>query len=272
MLGNPSIADFVAHHALLYDDLRDPVALLRGQTTTKLSQFWPYAEDRPGQPSRTGSAGEDRDGRYAAYSDLMAAVAGADRRGRARRRSPDALHAVFSTSAAAKACSPPPPPAARPTSKLKLFDLPAGGRARETAAHGRLGSKAACEPVGGSFLTDPLPEGADIVSLVRVLHDHDDESALAILRARAPRLHDGGSVLIAEPMAETPGAEPIGDAYFGFYLLAMGRGRARSAEAHRRTPADEPVLDPLRTLITPRPLLASRRDSAKSVNFRLTYY
>jgi demethylspheroidene O-methyltransferase len=30
MLGNPSIADFVRHHELLYDDLRDPVALLRG--------------------------------------------------------------------------------------------------------------------------------------------------------------------------------------------------------------------------------------------------
>jgi demethylspheroidene O-methyltransferase len=30
-------------------------------------------------------------------------------------------------------------------------------------------------------------------------------------------------------MADTKGAEPIGDAYFGFYLLAMGRGRPRSA-------------------------------------------
>jgi demethylspheroidene O-methyltransferase len=29
-------------------------------------------------------------------------------------------------------------------------------------------------------------------------------------------------------MAGVAGAEPIGDAYFGFYLLAMGRGRART--------------------------------------------
>jgi demethylspheroidene O-methyltransferase len=28
-------------------------------------------------------------------------------------------------------------------------------------------------------------------------------------------------------MSGTPGAEPIGEAYFGFYLLAMGRGRPR---------------------------------------------
>ena len=29
--GNPSIAAFIEHHSLLYDDLRDPVALLRGR-------------------------------------------------------------------------------------------------------------------------------------------------------------------------------------------------------------------------------------------------
>ncbi len=29
-------------------------------------------------------------------------------------------------------------------------------------------------------------------------------------------------------MAETAGAERVGGAYFGFYLLAMGQGRARS--------------------------------------------
>ncbi len=30
-------------------------------------------------------------------------------------------------------------------------------------------------------------------------------------------------------MAGTPGAEPVGDAYFGLYLLAMGSGRPRTA-------------------------------------------
>jgi demethylspheroidene O-methyltransferase len=30
-------------------------------------------------------------------------------------------------------------------------------------------------------------------------------------------------------MAGTAGAEPVGDAYFGFYLLAMGSGRPRTA-------------------------------------------
>ena len=31
-------------------------------------------------------------------------------------------------------------------------------------------------------------------------------------------------------MSGTPGAEPITEAYFGFYLLAMGTGRPRTAE------------------------------------------
>jgi demethylspheroidene O-methyltransferase len=34
-------------------------------------------------------------------------------------------------------------------------------------------------------------------------------------------------------MLGTPGAETVGDAYFGFYLLAMGQGRARTPEELR---------------------------------------
>ena len=82
---------------------------------------------------------------------------------------------------------------------------------------------------GGDFRTDPLPEGADIVSLVRVVHDHDDEAALAILRAAWQALPAGGTLLLAEPMAGTRGAGGVG-AYFAFYLLAMGSGRPRRAE------------------------------------------
>ena len=63
-----------------------------------------------------------------------------------------------------------------------------------------------------------------------MLHDHDDAAALALLRAARAALPPDGTLLLAEPMAGTPGAEPMGDAYFGFYLLAMGSGRPRTAE------------------------------------------
>ena len=73
-----------------------------------------------------------------------------------------------------------------------------------------------------------MPEGADIVSLVRVLHDHDDDRALLLLRAIRKAMRPGATLLISEPMSGTSGAEPMGDAYFGFYLLAMGSGRPRT--------------------------------------------
>jgi demethylspheroidene O-methyltransferase len=138
---------------------------------------------------------------------------------------------------------------------FQLFDLPlVADRARAKLAARGLESRVTV--FEGDFLNDSLPQGADIVSLVRVLHDHDDESARALLARAFAALPPGGTLLIAEPMAETPGGEPIGDAYFGFYLLAMGRGRAR--------PPRE-ILDLLKSvgfvegqiLKTRRPMLAS---------------
>ena len=75
--------------------------------------------------------------------------------------------------------------------------------------------------------------GPNLVSLIRVLHDHDDEPALALLRALRASWPRGARLLIAEPMAETRQARPMGHAYFGFYLMAMGSGRPRSLQELR---------------------------------------
>ena len=85
---------------------------------------------------------------------------------------------------------------------------------------------------GGSFRDDPIPGGADLITLVRILHDHDDAVVLALLKAVRAALPPGGTLLIAEPMAGTRGAEAMGDAYFGLYLWAMGSGRPRTAAAY----------------------------------------
>ena len=210
LLGNPSVSAFVGHHALLYDDLRDPVGLLRGEVRTKLSGFWPY---------------DDANGAHAAYSALMSTTQPLVAR--------DILDAYpfdrhrclmdvgggeggFLTSVAA-AC---------PNLQLALFDLPpVAERARRRLADLGLGARVTV--TGGSFVDDALPSGADLISLVRVAHDHDDPTLRILLRRIFEALPSGGMLLVAEPMAGTQGAEPIGDAYFGFYLLAMGRGRAR---------------------------------------------
>jgi demethylspheroidene O-methyltransferase len=219
MVGNAAVAAMVEHHALLYKDLSDPVELLRGaRKDTQLSQYWPYAgTDRP--------ANLDAE-RVAAYSDLMSAsqpliaeevldaypltrhrclldIGGGD--------------GSFLVAAAARA----------PKLQLMLFDLPAvAERARLRFSGAGLASRA--EAIGGDFHIDRLPRGADVASLVRVIHDHDDERALSILRGVRRALPPDGRILLAEPMAGTPGAEPMGEAYFGFYLMAMGKGRART--------------------------------------------
>jgi demethylspheroidene O-methyltransferase len=114
-----------------------------------------------------------------------------------------------------------------PTLRCVLFDLPAvADQASERFRSVGLSSRAVA--IGGSFLTDRLPEGADIVSLVRVIHDHCDADVMTLLRAIRRALPADGTLLIAEPISGVRGAEPIGDAYFAFYLLAMGSGRPRT--------------------------------------------
>jgi demethylspheroidene O-methyltransferase len=114
-----------------------------------------------------------------------------------------------------------------PTLRLTLFDLPAvAARAESRLAEAGLTARATA--TGGDFFRDPLPPGADLITALRVIHDHDDAAAATLLHAIRAALPPGGTLLLAEPMAEAAGA--AGDAYFGFYLLAMGSGRPRTAE------------------------------------------
>lgn len=219
LLGNPSVAKLVEHHALLYRDLQDPVGLLRGErASTELGRFWSYAASNAAAPNGA---------QVADYSALMAsslALIAED----LIEAYPFAQHrclldvgggeGVFLAAAAKTA----------PALSLMLFDLaPVAARAREALAGAGLSRVAV---VGGDLFHDTLPEGADLISLVRVILDHDDARALRILQSVRRALPAGGIVLVAEPMANTRHDEAMGDAYFGFYLLAMGQGRPRTAE------------------------------------------
>ena len=219
MVGNAGVTAMVLHHRELYADLADPVALLRGQAgPTGLSRYWAYS----GNADATGLT----DGQVAAYTALMAAsqplvadeVLAAYPLGRHRcLMDVGGGNGTFLQAAAARA----------PNLRLMLFDLPpVAEQGRVALALAGLADRSAV--AGGDFLAGPLPGGADVISLIRVIHDHDDSAAIQILHAVHQALPPGGTVLLGEPMAATPGAEPIGDAYFAFYLLAMGRGRART--------------------------------------------
>jgi demethylspheroidene O-methyltransferase len=219
VVGNPGIAAMISHHPLLYADLLDPVALLREQRQrTELAQYWPYAG-----AARPESLADDH---VAAYSSLMSASQSliADQ---VLDAYPLERHRILldvgggdGTFLAAAAARVPP-------LRGMLFDVPAVAE-RARARFATRGLSERTQVFGGDFFSDPLPEGADVVSLVRVVHDHDDDRALVLLRAVRRVVPEGGVLLLAEPMSATVGAEPIGDAYFAFYLLAMGSGRTRT--------------------------------------------
>jgi demethylspheroidene O-methyltransferase len=215
LVDEPGLCAMIRHHRLLYEDLADPLAVLRGEARGALAAFWGYGlED--------GRAGDADD-----YSDLMAATnpmvadeifAAIDLKGRRRLMDVGGGEGAFISELARRA----------PDLALALFDLPpVAERARARLADWGLADRV--EVHGGSFTADSLPKGCDTISLVRILHDHDDATVRTLLAACRDALPRGGLLLIAEPMAGARGAEPMGEAYFGFYLMAMGRGRPRSA-------------------------------------------
>jgi len=244
LAGNPGVTAMIEHHGLLYGDLQDPVALLRGeQSNTALGQLWRYA-DRTRPAELTAQDISEYSRLMAASQPLVAAdVLGAYRFDRHRcLLDLGGGDGTFLTEVAAVA----------PALKLMLFDLPAvAERARDRLANSGLGART--QVAGGDFRVDSLPAGADIISLIRVIHDHDDDTARMILHAAWRALPAGGTLLLAEPMAATPGAERVG-AYFGFYLLAMGSGRPRTA-AQLIAMLEHTGFGSVRLLATRRPML-----------------
>jgi demethylspheroidene O-methyltransferase len=217
LLGSTGLSQMIAHHSDLYADMADPIGLLRaGQG--RLAAYWPYAtSDEPQAAGPEAVSG---------YSALMAAtapdiaadaLAAYDVRRHKRLMDVGGGEGTFLIAAARAA----------PRLELALADLPSVvERARARLGAAGLCSRVTLTPV--DVLHEPLPEGADLISLVRILHDHDDEGVGAILRHARAALPRNGTLLIAEPMSAAPKADRVADAYFAFYLLAMGRGRART--------------------------------------------
>jgi demethylspheroidene O-methyltransferase len=222
-VANPALEALVLHHAALYADLEDPLALLaEGRGSGRLARLWTYAT--ASTPAALAA------GAVAPYSTVMSATQALVARQvldayplRRHRCLLDVGGGEGGFLAAALAASP--------GLRGLLWDLPAvAERARvRLAARGFAGRVVVH---GGDFKRQALPCGADVASLVRVLYDHDDEPALSLLVAVRAALPRGGVVLVAEPLARTRGAERMGAAYFGLYLWAMGSGRVRSAAEH----------------------------------------
>jgi demethylspheroidene O-methyltransferase len=212
----PGLADMIRHHAILYRDLADPVAFFRGETDTGLAAFWPYVF---GAGAAQDPATADRYSRLMADSQTLVAedtLAALDLRSTRHLMDVGGGTGAFLAAVARAA----------PHLRLTLFDLPAvapQARARFAA------DRTHVTIVPGSFRDDPLPQGADTISLVRVLYDHADDTVRALLARVHAALPPGGRLIISEPMTGGTRPERAGDAYFALYCMAMRTGRARSA-------------------------------------------
>ncbi len=218
LLGVPGLEAMILHHRAFYRDLEDPVALLRGEVDTELANFWPYVFGARGlvDPKITQT-----------YSDLMAdsqALVAQDTLRMVDFSDVNCLMDVGGGSGAfALAVAQ-----AYPKPDLRVFDLPdvvPGALARFEAAGqgGRLAVH------GGSFRSDSLPQGADAISLIRVLYDHSDDTVRGLLSKIFDSLPPGGRLIVSEPMSGGAAPERAGDVYFAFYTMAMRTGKTRSS-------------------------------------------
>jgi demethylspheroidene O-methyltransferase len=239
LLGQPWILRFVEHHRYLYRDLEDPSALLRGEHRDGgLRNYWSY---------------EDVASDKSAYSALMAASQQAvsaqilgsyDFRRHKRILDLGGGSGAFLREVGAR----------YPQLDLNLFDLPGVVALAESQAGENISRH------GGDFRSDTLPSGMDIISLVRVIHDHNDDSVLAFLRNIRSVCTADTILLIAEPFSGQAATARATDAYFGLYFAAMGQGRTRSPaaiatlaqqagfECPRQWPTDMPLITGVMTL------------------------
>ncbi|MEL6583278.1 MAG: methyltransferase [Pseudomonadota bacterium] len=222
LIGAPGVEEMVRHHPLFYQDVADPVALLRRETDTNLSRYWGYVGG-----AQTNDMEEDV---AAPYSALMAAsqamVADETLTTFPMQRYKRLLDVGGGEGAFLSAALQ------RNESLLgTVFDLPAVVE-RATPRFERDDVSVRADTAPGSFLSDPLPKGADLISLIRVCYDHEDDVVRALLFKIRQSLPHGGTLLISEPMSGGTNPTREGDAYFGFYTAAMSTGRPRSVAEH----------------------------------------
>jgi len=225
IIGIPGLLEMVRHNQLLYKDLQDPVGLLKGKNdTTHLSQFWPYVKNARDKAKITEESSFQ-------YSKLMQT---------SQRLVAEETLDTFSLNGFKNILDLGGGTGAflsevkkrYPNINRSLFDLP---NVIKEAEGNKIKGKHLAETnlIAGSFLDDELPGDFDLMSLVRVLYDHEDHITERILSRVFRALPSNGRLLISEPMSGGSNPSKSSDCYFSFYTMAMTTGKVRSFEEHK---------------------------------------
>lgn len=206
--GNAGIEAMIRHHAMVYRDLADPVRLLKNpEVPTETQAYWSYVRGPDVDPAAAAqysalmTASQDM-----LIAEVLAAISFSDKRALLDIGGGEG---AFLSAAGER----------YPQLKLMLFDLPS-----VPAPAGRI------ERFSGDFFRTPLPAGADCITLLRVVCDHEDAQIVSLLKNVRQALSPGGTLVIAEPMAGSGAEASLAAAYFGFYFLAMRSGRCRTPQ------------------------------------------
>lgn len=250
LVGVPGLSEMIKHHDVLYRDLADPAAFFRGETDTELADFWPYVFGGAMDPAVA-----------ATYSDLMAQSQVLVAEDTLRMVSFKGVQTLMDVGGGSGAFLEAVG-AAYPRIALRLFDLPEVAPSA-AARFDRAGQGDRLRITTGSFKTDPIPSGADSISLVRVLYDHSDATVAQLLDKCFAALPAGGRLVISEPMSGGDKPQRAGDAYFALYTMAMQTGKARSAQEIAAM-CQAAGFATLRTPRAPRPFVTSCVEAIKA--------
>ncbi len=218
--GVQGLDEMILHHKIFYRDLQDPVRLLRQDFQTELKDFWSYV----------GNKKKINEGQASVYSNLMGTsqyiVAEetldlVNLKGFSHLIDIGGGNGTFLSQVRRR----------YPNLALTLFDLPSVTKtAQDNFKNDRLMEGVNIIP--GNFIEDEFPVDGDTIFFNRVMYDHDDSIVSLLLGKAFAALKPGGCVVISEPMAGAKFPTRSGDAYFGFYTLAMTSGKPRSKPQH----------------------------------------
>ena len=241
------IASMVRHHAMLYRDLADPISLMSGNSPqTETARFWAYANCE--KPDALQSE------KVAAYSQLMrhsqAMIADVVLDAYPFEKTGSVLDIGGGSGAFLGHLHQK-----YPAIELGLFDLPSVTEEAKAKFKNNY-PKAAFSANSGNFFEDVIDSDADLLTLIRIVCDHNDQDVLRLLKNLCRSMKPRAGLIIAEAMNGKTDGQRLASAYFKLYFTAMRSGQCRTP-SHIQDLLAQAGFSTSRVIATSNPLLAT---------------